>query len=86
MKLYAISVASPEEHVQIQNTFEVGSFEFLTDHDYEFGDRFGFIDFNEGTIERGYVGVNPASQNMIVEVDYEVGDNINTVLRHMDEL
>ena len=86
MKLYAISVATPEDHIQIQNTFEVGSFEFLTDHNYEFGDRFGFIDFNEGIIERGYVGANPASQNMIIEVDYLVGDNFKTVLRNMEEL
>ena len=86
MKLYAISVASPEDHIQIKNTFEVDSFEFLTDiNPYEFGRKYGFIN-EEGVLQRGYVGVNPASQNMIIEVDYEVGDNIKTVLRNMEEL
>jgi peroxiredoxin len=86
VKLYAISPSSPEEHEMMKKTFKLDSFEVLTDYNYEFGETFGFVDFDENSIYRGYLGVNPETENMIIEIDYLIGDKIKEVLRNMEEL
>lgn len=86
VKFYAISLSPPEDHELAKNTFKLDSFEFLTDYNYEFGETFGFIDFDENVVLRGYVGVNPETGNVIAEIDYLIGEKIKEVLRNMEEL
>jgi peroxiredoxin len=86
VKMYAISYSTPEEHSLIKETFNLDSFEFLSDLELEFGERFGFFDVEENNLYRGYVGVNPETENIVSEVDYLVGDNIKVVLKVMEEL
>ncbi len=77
---------SPEEHLLVQQTFKLDQFEFLTDIQGEFGEKFGFIDLVESKVYRGYLGVNPETTNMVIEVDYLLGDNIKTIIKVMEEL
>lgn len=82
-------MSSPEEHSLLKSTYQLDHFEFLTDYEDEFGERFGFIDIEGNQIkryERGYVGVNPDTTNIVIEVDYLLGENIKTVLKVMEEL
>lgn len=86
VKIYAISYSTPEEHSLAQETFKLYNLEFLSDYDLEFGEKFGFFEEEENNLYRGYVGVNPETENIVIEVDYLVGDNIKKVLKVMDEL
>ncbi|RXJ02118.1 hypothetical protein DS745_08015 [Anaerobacillus alkaliphilus] len=86
VKVYAISLDSPEEHLLVKETYKLDHFEFLTDVQGQFGETFGFIDLAENKIYRGYLGVNPVTTNMIVEVDYLLGENIKTVIKVMEDL
>jgi hypothetical protein len=84
--MYAISYSTPEEHGLVKEAFNLDSFEFLSDLNMEFGEYFGFFDVEKNSVYRGYVGVNPETENIVSEVDYLVGDNIKVVLKAMEEL
>jgi peroxiredoxin len=86
VKFYAISLSTPEEHSLVKETFKLDHFEFLTDYQGDFGERFGFIDTVESKIYRGYLGVNPATENIVIELDYLIGQNLKTVIKVMEEL
>ncbi|QOY38601.1 redoxin domain-containing protein [Anaerobacillus isosaccharinicus] len=88
VKIYAISLSSPDEHSQLQEAYkqQLEHFEFFTDYQGEFGERFGFIDLEANKVYRGYVGVNPATTNMVIEIDYLIGDNLKKVIKVMEEL
>lgn len=86
VKIYAISYSPPEDHKRLQEAYNLNGFDFLSDESLEFGDRFGFYDAEENMPLRGYIGVNPETENIVIEVDYLVGDNIKKVLKVMDEL
>lgn len=84
--MYAISISTPDEHSLLQETYKLNGLEFLSDYQIEFGEQFGFFDEKENNIFRGYVGVNPDTENIVIEVDYLAGDNIKEVLKTMEEL
>lgn len=86
IKIYAISYSTPEEHKSLQEVYNLDGFEFLSDEQLEFGDRFGFYNEVENMPLRGYIGVNPETENIIKKVDYLVGENIKEVLKAVDEL
>ncbi|WP_139193136.1 hypothetical protein [Anaerobacillus alkalilacustris] len=82
-------MSTPEEHAYLQEVFPLDNFEFLTDYQGEFGQKFGFLDLDGNQVvgyERGYVGVNPETENMVVEIDYLIGEKIKEVLKKMEEL
>lgn len=86
VKMYAISFSNPEEHSLLQETYKLNGLEFLSDYELEFGEQFGFFDEKENDLFRGYVGVNPETENMVIEVDYLAGENVKEVVKTMDEL
>ncbi|MDQ0255269.1 hypothetical protein J2S74_002651 [Evansella vedderi] len=61
-------------------------FDVVTDVNYEFAIELGFVNVDEGTIYRGYAGVNPETQTLIKEIDYLVGENVQTIAENMQEL
>lgn len=85
MEVLAVSPSSPEEHQQIIDLHGL-QFDIVTDVNYQFGINLGFVDIEEQAIFRGYIGVNPENNSLIKEVDYLLGDNIETVLEKMKGL
>lgn len=86
VKIYAISFSTPEEHKLMKETFQLDNIQVLSDYEGKFGETFGFIDTQESKVYRGYLGVNPETKNAVIEIDYEIGPNMNTVIKSMEEL
>ncbi|UTW68755.1 hypothetical protein KHA80_15100 [Anaerobacillus sp. HL2] len=82
IKIYAISISTPEEHELLQQTYNLDNMEILTDAQYEFGTQFGFVDLNENAVYRGYLGVNAQSENMVVS-RLLIGDHIKDDVKLM---
>jgi peroxiredoxin len=86
IEVYGISPSPPEAHQAVMEEHDL-QFELLTDYDdQQFGIALGFIDLDEQLIYRGYVAANPETENMIVEVDYLVGENKDEVLQIMEDI
>ncbi|MBB5171869.1 peroxiredoxin [Texcoconibacillus texcoconensis] len=83
--IYAISPSRPDQHRELAEELET-DIEFLTDIHYEFGVTHGFIDPEEQFIDRGYLAVNPDTEQMAKEVDYLVADHFEEVLNVLEDL
>ncbi|MCD8511541.1 MAG: hypothetical protein LRY73_17890 [Bacillus sp. (in: Bacteria)] len=81
----ALSPSTPQEHQELMDEFNL-QFDILTDVDYAFAIEQGFVNVDEGAIYRGYTGVNPDSGTQIIEIDYLVGENVQTIAEAMEDL
>lgn len=81
----AISPSTPQEHQELKDEFNL-QFDILYDVDYAFAIEHGFVNVEEGTIFRGYTGVNPDTGTKIIEIDYLVGENVETIAEAMEDL
>lgn len=83
--MFAISPSSPEEHAQYIAEHGL-NMTVLSDLEFEYAENLGFIDYENTVLRRGYVGVNPKKEHIVIEVDYMVGENVQDVLATMKDM
>ncbi|QKS73298.1 redoxin domain-containing protein [Paenalkalicoccus suaedae] len=84
-RVLGISPADPASHAQYIEANNLGM-EILSDINGELGVELGFIDEEAQMITRGFAAVNPNTNAMLVEIDYLVGENSDTILNELEEL
>lgn len=82
--MYGISPDPPEAHQVVADQYNL-DFELLTDVQGEFGFTHEFIEEDQ-TIYRGYLAVNPDSNELTKEIDYLPGENVNEVLDVLESM
>ncbi|CAM3840550.1 redoxin domain-containing protein [Alkalicoccus chagannorensis] len=82
--VYGISPAPPEQHQQAIDHFDL-DIELLSDPMGQVGMDHDFID-DENMIYRGFMAVQPETNQYVKEIDYLAGDNIDQVKETLESM